>query len=93
MTLSNAEVTFRFVGKVTQRSSGNSPNSLRTYRTAVHLKQDRSHSVTLPRGDSGNGKMPLKPFNGKAMIERRNNFENLFVNTFVTYRVFHDFRA
>jgi len=39
----------------------------------------------LPRGDTGNGKMSLNPFNGKAVIERRSNFENLFVVTYVTY--------
>jgi len=31
----------------------------------------------LLRGDTGNGKMSLKPFTDKAVIERRSNFENL----------------
>jgi len=43
----------------------------------VHLKHVRSHSVMLPRRDTGNGKISLNLFNGKAVIERRSNFENL----------------
>ena len=41
----------------------------------------------LPHGDTGNWKMSLNPFNGKAVIERRSNFEDLFVDTYVTYIV------
>jgi len=44
----------------------------------VHLKQVRSDSVMLSRGDTGNWKMSLNSFNGKAAIERRSNFENLW---------------
>jgi hypothetical protein len=41
----------------------------------------------LPRGGTGNGKMSLNPFVGKAVIERLINFENVFVDTYVTYIV------